>query len=287
MDKIKNWFKKIKDYLHQNPRIVMIWLIGFIIVGFITYIILTLNSDYGPSIVKKVDVPLIDVAIEESAPKKKSVYVYDKKELETKGNKTPRSIIKFKAQQVLVRENLIKPEAYVKNKIKAVLVTSVDTRDLARKVQIRTQNSEILPEGSLVFATARYSKGDRVFFNVESILLPDGKQEEQSGRVLDLKQKPGLTGEYFSGRPKAIAATMGLALFESGAEVLTEKESRGDYGVVTTKSSFRNAVLKGGSDVSGMEKARIQDDLSDFTPYVLIPEGSEIYLELYPQEPHE
>ena len=196
--------------------------------------------------------------------------------------------IKFGAKQVLVREDSSLGYGFhAGSNLIGELQSTIDTRDSAQVVRVilpyggksRDGSSEI-PKGTLLLGQVSYQgKGEKVFIQFQQAILPDGKAIKMAAIALDPKDySTGLNGEMQSQAKNRALSTMGLSALAAMGNVMTEKESMGQYQV-EAKANAKNALLAGVSRAAEVEAARLQEQ-TEAQDYVQVEAGAAIVISL-------
>lgn len=196
--------------------------------------------------------------------------------------------IKFGAKQVLVREDSnLGYGFHAGSNLIGELQSTIDTRDPAQVVRVilpyggksRDGSSEI-PKGTLLLGQVSYQgKGEKVFIQFQQAILPDGKAIKMAAIALDPKDySTGLNGEMQSQAKNRALSTMGLSALAAMGNVMTEKESMGQYQV-EAKANAKNALLAGVSRAAEVEAARLQEQ-TETLDYVQVEAGVAVVISL-------
>ena len=200
------------------------------------------------------------------------------------------SSLKLKATQVIVRSDASsrKNTLPVGTNFIGELLTAIDTRDQAKLIRIRLpyggsfKGRRLIPKESIIFASSQYSgDGEKVILQIERGIFPDGHEFKIAAQTLDAKDfSVGLRGDYHGTFSNRVGGALALSFISGFSDVLQEKESLGSSGVVTKKSTLRNAMLNGVSDVSKLEGQRQVQGIQSETAYLTVDPGKELIISL-------
>jgi len=196
--------------------------------------------------------------------------------------------IKFAAKQILVREDSsigygFSPGANLIGELQS----TIDTRDAAQTVRVvlpyggkSKDGSSELPKGTLLLGSVQYpGKGEKVFIQFQQAILPEGKTVKLIAVALDPKDySTGLTGDLQSQAKSRALSIMGLSVASTMGNVLTEKESMGQYQV-EAKSNMKNALLSGAGKAAEVEASRLQSQ-SEIEDYLQVDAGTAVVISL-------
>jgi hypothetical protein len=196
--------------------------------------------------------------------------------------------IKLSAKQILIRESSTISNGFnIGSNLIAELQSTIDTRDPSQTVRAvlpyggksRDGSSEI-PKGTLLLGQVSYpGKGEKVFIQFQQAILPDGKTIKIAAQVLDPKDySTGLNGEIQSQAKNRTLSIMGYSAISAMGNVLTEKESIGQYQV-EAKANPKNAMLAGVSRAAEIEASRLQEQ-AQTDDYVQVDAGTAIVISL-------
>lgn len=199
--------------------------------------------------------------------------------------------INYRAKQVIERSDFSGPFLPVGTEFIGRLMTSIDTRELGTtKIELpyggSFQGNELLPRGSILFATVRYDgNGEKVFLDIQSGTYPNGEEFKIRGEILSARDfSPGISGDYHGTFSSRVASQLGLNFVTGLSDTLQEKEALGSGGfsggTITTKPTLKNGLLAGVSKVTGIEAQRMASELSGQKPYVTIESGKELIVRL-------
>ncbi len=209
--------------------------------------------------------------------------------------RTRPSNINYRAKQVIERADYSDPSTTLPRGTAFIgrLLTSIDTRSHSSLTKIELpyggsfQGNEILPRGSVLFATANYDgNGEKVFLDVQSGIYPDGEQFQVRAQVLTAKDySPGIEGDYHGTFTNRVASNLGLTFVSGLTDVLQDKESLGGGGAfqaspITPKPTLKNGLLAGVSKVTDSEAQRMAQELAGQKPFVTVESGKELIVSL-------
>lgn len=168
------------------------------------------------------------------------------------------------------------------------LLTAIDTRNLSSTIKVllpygASFNGEVYFEkGTVLIGNANFpGQGERVNMSFDKAVTPEGHEFKVSAHALDSSDYAnGVIGDVHSETGLRVAGTLGLTMISGMADVLTEKSAHGESGVVTTKSTMKNAVTHGVSKVAEMEAARQAETMAKTPPYVTIEAGTDVIITL-------
>ena len=204
-----------------------------------------------------------------------------------KSKKAPPAI-KYRAKQVILREDTGASSIPLGTHFIARLLTSIDTREKGHWVKAilpqgaRFKDKASIPKGTLLIGQVAYSgRGKKVFLSFSQGVLPNGQEFKVQAHAVSLKDKAlGIKGKYHSGNMGKIATTLGLGMVEGMADALTEKEALGEFGAITPKANMENALYHGLAQVTDMEIQRRTREQEAIRPYVIVPAGTAFIVEL-------
>ena len=196
--------------------------------------------------------------------------------------------IRYRAKQVILREDTGASSIPLGTHFIARLLTSIDTRDKSHWVKAilpqgaRFKDKASLPKGTLLIGQVAYSgRGDKVFVRFSQGVLSNGQEFKVQAHAVSLKDKGlGIKGKYHSGNLGKIATTLGLGMVEGMADALTEKEALGGFGSVAPKSNMENALYHGLAQVTDREIQRRTREQETIRPYVVVSAGTAFIVEL-------
>lgn len=200
----------------------------------------------------------------------------------------PSAEIKFAAKQVVVREDgNLGFGFHVGSNLIGELQSTIDTRDPSQMVRVvlpyggksRDGSSEI-PRGTLLLGQVSYQgKGEKVLIQFQQAILPEGKTIKLAAIALDPKDySTGLSGEIQSQAKSRTLSVMGFSALAAMGNVMTEKESMGQYNV-EAKANAKNALLAGVSKAAEVEASRLQEQ-ADMQDYVQVDAGTAVVVSL-------
>ena len=200
---------------------------------------------------------------------------------------TPKQKIKYRAPQVIERQDSFTSKMPLGTNLIGKLLTSVDTRESEQLYKVllpyggKSKHGGI-PKHTILFGTVNYpNKGRKVFMQFSKALLPDGQEIELKAQALSAKDySPGLEGELHSGTTARVTATLGLTMVSAFTDTLTEKQALGSEGQVTPKATAKNALYQGIAKASELEAQRQAAELGNVQAYVTIPAGREMIINL-------
>ena len=195
--------------------------------------------------------------------------------------------LKYKAPQVIERQDSFTSKLPLGSNLIGKLLTSIDTRESEQLYKVllpyggKGRHGGI-PKNTVLFGTINYpNRGRKVFMQFSKALLPDGKEVELKAQALSAKNySPGLEGTLHSGTTARVAATLGLTMVSAFTDTLTEKQVLGSEGQVTPKSTVKDAMYQGIAKASEAEAQRQAAELGNVQAYVTIPAGKEMIINL-------
>lgn len=204
------------------------------------------------------------------------------------GQPGPRTEVKLAAKQVVLREDgNLGYGFHAGSNLIGELQSTIDTRDPSQVVRVvlpyggksRDGSSEI-PRGTLLLGQVSYQgKGEKVFIQFSQAILPEGKSIKIAAIALDPKDySTGLAGEIQSQAKSRALSVMGLSALSAMGNVMTEKESMGQYNV-EAKASAKNAMLAGVSKAAEVEAGRLQEQ-TEMQDYVQVDAGTAVVVSL-------
>lgn len=198
-----------------------------------------------------------------------------------------RVAIKYFAPQVIGVGRKGPKAIQMGSKLVGFLMSPIDTRAQALVRVVLPQGGEAsgieIEKGSILIGRFSYSgSDDKVLISFSRLNTPDGDMKQIAAQALDAADyNVGIRGEAYTGNGIKIASRVGLTMLSGMADVLTEKESLGfSMNGVQAKPTMKNALLQGTSRAAQDEVNRTASDISSVEPYVLIPEGKEMIIEL-------
>jgi len=172
-------------------------------------------------------------------------------------------------------------------KLIAVLKSPVDTRapSLVRaRIPIGGEQSGITIENdSILVGHYTYSgSGGKVYFAFTRIDSPDGDSRKIAATALDAADyTPGVIGDEYTGNGEKVAIGIGLTMFSAMADTLTDREQIGTSVIGTQANpTMKNALLQGTAKATQDQATRVESAIGQPKPYVIIPEGTEMIIEL-------
>lgn len=202
---------------------------------------------------------------------------------------TPRIKIKYRAQQVIIREETqSKPFFPIGTSFMGELLNSIDTRSEGSWIKVRLPHGGkfkgrgFLPKDTILMGTVDYPrKGKKVFINFSKGVLPNGREFDLQAQALDPgDQSVGISGKYHSRRGGRMASILGLSMVSGVTEVLTQKQVLGKSEVITPKATLKNSLYHGVSKVTESEAQRQASQLGELFPYITIPSGTRLIVNL-------
>ena len=195
--------------------------------------------------------------------------------------------IKYRAPQVIERQDSFTSKLPIGANLVGKLLTSIDTRESEQLYKVllpyggKGKHGGI-PKNTVLFGTVNYpNKGRKVFMQFSKALLPDGQEVELKAQALNAKDySPGLEGKLHSGTTARVAATLGLTMVSAFTDTLTEKQSLGAEGQVAPKATVKDAMYQGIAKASEAEAQRQAAELGNVQAYVTVPAGREIIVNL-------
>lgn len=197
--------------------------------------------------------------------------------------------IKYRAPQVIARkEDSLNSKLPIGSNLVGKLLTSIDTREHEQLYKVllpyggKGKRGEGLPKNAILLGTITYpNRGKKVFMRFTKALLPDGREVALQAQALNTKDySPGLEGKLHRGATSRIAATLGLTMVSAFTDTLTQKQVLGSEGVVTPKSTVKDALYQGIAKASAAEAPRQAEELSKAQAYVTVPAGKELIVNL-------
>lgn len=198
--------------------------------------------------------------------------------------------LEYRAKQVLIRaeNNNDKRKLPIGSNIIGKLLSSIDSRDLMSQIKVllpygaKFNGEQLIPKNSMLIGKANYTgNGERIFISFDRLVTPSGDETKIMANALDSSDYAnGIIGDVHSESGIRIAGTLGLTMISTMADVLTEKYSHGDLGVVTPKSTIKNSVYQGVSKVTEMEATRQAEEMAKVTPFIILNAGKELIISL-------
>lgn len=203
-------------------------------------------------------------------------------------NLTRHNSIKLAAKQVLIREGSSAGFGFHAGlNFIGELQSTIDTRDPAQIVRValpygaqsKDGGSE-LPKGTLLLGQVSYpGRGEKVFIQFQQVVLPDGKTFKITAVALDPQDySTGLAGNIQSQARTRTLSAMGLSAASAMGNVLTEKESMGQYQV-EPRATVKNAMIQGLSKAAEYESNKLHDQ-TVAEDYVLVEAGAPVVISL-------
>ena len=195
--------------------------------------------------------------------------------------------IRYKAPQVIERQDSFTSKLPLGSNLIGKLLTSIDTREREQLYKVllpyggKGKHGGI-PKNTVLFGTVNYpSKGRKVFMQFSKALLPDGQEVELKAQALNAKDySPGLEGKLHSGTTARVAATLGLTMVSAFTDTLTERQVLSSEGQATPKATAKNALYQGIAKASEAEAQRQAAELGNVQAYVTVPAGREMIVNL-------
>ncbi len=197
--------------------------------------------------------------------------------------------IKYKAPQIIERQGAdsFTSKLPIGSNLIGKLLTSIDTRESGQLYRVllpyggKGQHGGV-PKNTVLFGTVNYPKqGMKVFMQFAKALLPNGQEVALQAQALSTQDyAPGLVGELHSGTTARVAATLGLTMVAAFTDTLTTKQALSAEGAVTPQATTKNALYQGIAKASETEAQRQAAELGQVQPYVTIPAGREMIVNL-------
>lgn len=202
--------------------------------------------------------------------------------------------INYRAKQVLVSEGAFDPARAIPMGTNLIgkMLTTIDTRQADQLVKVllpyggRFSAGGEIPKNSIVFGQVSYGgKGKKVFIKFSKGVFPEGKEFSMEAQALSSGDySPGVSGSFHGNADMRVASTLGLTMVAGMSDVLTEKESLGGGGFmpgsVTPKSTMKNAVMHGVSQVAQDEATRQAQAIGEEQEYVTVDAGTDLIVSL-------
>jgi Bacterial conjugation TrbI-like protein len=201
--------------------------------------------------------------------------------------------VNFKAQQVLVSDGFDPSKTMpMGTNLIAKTLTTIDTRQADQLVKVllpyggRASAGGELPKNSVLFGQVTYrGKGEKVFIKFSKGVLPSGVEMQVEAQGLSSGDfSPGLVGRFHGNADMRVASTLGLTMVAGMSDVLTEKEAIGGGGLlpgsVTVKSTMKNALYHGISQVAQDESNRQAAAIAEEQEYVTVNAGTDLIVSL-------
>lgn len=201
--------------------------------------------------------------------------------------------LNYKAQQVILGESadLARTMPMGTNLIGKSL-TTIDTRDSAQLVKVllpyggRASAGGELPKNAVLFGQITYDgKGEKIFLKFTKGVLPSGQEFQLEAQALSPGDySPGLAGHFHGNADTRVASSLGLTMLAGMSDVLTEKESLGGGGLmpgsVMAKSTMKNALMHGVSQVAQDESTRQAQAIGQEPQYVTVDAGTDLIVSI-------
>lgn len=201
--------------------------------------------------------------------------------------------INYKAQQVLVSDSADPARTLpMGTNLIGKTLTTIDTRAADQVVKVllpyggRASAGGELPKNTILFGQIIYGgKGEKVFVKFTKGLLPGGHEFPVEAQALNPGDySPGLAGRFHGNADMRVASSLGLTMIAGMSDVLTERESLGGGGFspgsVTRKSTMRNAIMHGISQVAQDEATRQAQAIGQEPQYVTVDAGTDLIVSL-------
>ncbi len=201
--------------------------------------------------------------------------------------------VNYKAQQVLVSDSADPARTLpMGTNLIGKTLTTIDTRAADQVVKVllpyggRASAGGELPKNTTLFGQVTYDgKGEKVFVKFTKGLLPSGQEFAVEAQALNPGDySPGLAGHFHGNADTRVASSLGLTMIAGMSDVLTEKESLGGGGFlpgsVTPKSTMRNAIMHGVSQVAQDEATRQAEAIGQEPQYVTVDAGTDLIVSL-------
>ncbi len=201
--------------------------------------------------------------------------------------KKKRVTVRYFAQQLVGAKNGGPKAIKMGSKLIGFLLSPVDTRSpaLVRVCLPRGGESggiEIEPGSTLLGQYSYPGEGSRVFFTFSQLETPDGEAKRVHAQALDSgTYTAGVNGKLVSDGSVKVAARVGLTMFASMTDVMTEKESLGPAANgVQVKSTMKNGLLQGVSRAAQDQTNRTASEIDSIRDFVVLEKGTEMIVEL-------
>lgn len=201
--------------------------------------------------------------------------------------------LNYKAQQVLVSDSADPARTLpMGTNLIGKTLTTIDTRSADQVVKVllpyggRASAGGELPKNTTLFGQITYDgKGEKVFVKFTKGLLPSGQEFPVEAQALNPGDySSGLVGHFHGNADTRVASSLGLTMIAGMSDVLTEKESLGGGGLlpgsVTPKSTMRNAIMHGVSQVAQDEATRQAQAIGQEPQYVTVDAGTDLIVSL-------
>ncbi|MFZ4402792.1 MAG: TrbI/VirB10 family protein [Pseudobdellovibrionaceae bacterium] len=210
----------------------------------------------------------------------------DEKRAEAEKSKH-RVAIKYFAPQVLGQKSNEPRTIRTGSKLLGFLMNAIDTRESSMVRVLLPRGGESsgveIEAGSILSGQFSYSgSGDKVFINFHRLESATGHLKKIVAQALDSRDfSVGVRGEVQSDNTLKLASQVGLSMFASMAEVLTEKESIGSsQNGIQAKPTMKNGLLQGMSRTAQDQAGRTSSEIQSIKDYVILPEGKEMIIQL-------
>ncbi len=206
----------------------------------------------------------------------------------------PKDIV-YSGKQVLERtgiDGLLTPLPSGTNFIGKIL-SPIDTREQGQVAKVslpygaRHPKGGSLPRNAILYgASVPEGDSEKVFIRFHKVVSPDGKEYRIDAQALNSADySPGIVGIKHSNTDLKMASSMGLTMISAASDVLTQRsgfQALGGIpmGVDSPDATMKNAVLQGVSQVSRQEAQKQAQDLGNVPDYVIVPEGSDLIINL-------
>ena len=206
-----------------------------------------------------------------------------------KVSKRPSIKIKYKAPQIIRREDSLKSQGFIPmgSKFIGKLLTPIDTRHSNQFYKVLLLygarfKKAFIPRGSILFGKVKYSgQGEKVFISFTKGIYTNGYEFKIAGQALDPKDYSlGLTGRRHSQFATRLATTLGLSAVSGVAATLTQKQPVGVFGHTVVEPNTKNAIYAGLSQTAQEESQRQAQRLNNTQAYVTIKAGVALIVNL-------
>lgn len=201
--------------------------------------------------------------------------------------KRKRVTIRYYAQQLVGAKNGGAKTIKMGSKLIAVLLSPIDTRSPALVRVMLPRGGESggieIEAGSTLLGQYSYpGEGNRVFLSFSQLETPDGETKSVHAQALDSgSYTAGVSGKLVSDGSVKLAANVGLTMFASMTDVMTEKESLGPAANgVQAKSTMKNGLLQGLSRAAQDQTTRTASEIESIRDFVVLEKGTEMIVEL-------
>jgi hypothetical protein len=140
----------------------------------------------------------------------------------------------------------------------------------------------IEPDSILVGQFTYSGSGAKVQLSFTRIDEPDGDFRKIAAIAISSSDyTPGINGEEYTGNGVKVATALGLTMFSGMTDTLTEREALSNSaGGVQAKPSMKNALLQGLTQAAKDQAGRTASSIGQEKNYVLVPDGTEMIIEL-------